>query len=252
MTKYFDVNAAGHSIRCKLYCNDMRNIRHMVLCGHGFGGHKDNRAAQRFAETVLSKYKTAAVLTFNWPCHGDDVKKKLTLSDCDAYITLILQHIQDRFQTEDVCGYATSFGGYLFLKYISDHGNPFRRLVLRCPAVNMYEALTGRIISPDEAEKIARGRDVPVGYDRKILVNQLFLNELREADIRTCSFLDYAEDILILHGTKDEVIPLETVCTFADDNLIEFVPVDKADHRFQDYAIMGAAIRQIIEFLELK
>ena len=70
-------------------------------------------------------------------------------------------------------------------------------------------------------------------------------------DIRTLDYLDYAEDILILHGTKDEVVSFDAVRDFADNNLIEFVPVENADHRFQDYALMGAAIKRIIEFLEL-
>lgn len=251
MIKYFAVNASGHSIRCKLYSNEPRNFKTVILFGHGFGGHKDNKAAQRFAETVLSKYKAVAVLTFDWPCHGDDVKKKLTLSDCDSYITLVTDYVKTQLGTQDLCVYATSFGGYLFLKYIHEHGNPFRRIALRCPAVNMYEALKRRILTPAEAERLARGKDVDAGFDRKISISGAFLEELHQMDIRTFDYLDYAEDILILHGTKDEVVSFDAVRDFADNNLIEFVPVENADHRFQDYALMGAAIKRIMEFLEL-
>lgn len=82
MYKYFEINGGGHNIRCKLYCRDEKLIGRIVLFCHGFGGHKDNGAAEKFAMRAISKHKDIAVLTFNWPCHGDDVKKKLRLEDC--------------------------------------------------------------------------------------------------------------------------------------------------------------------------
>ena len=72
-TKYFCINAEKHSIHCKIYLDDPKAIGTVVVFGHGFGGHKDNRAAEKFAARVLEKNKGAAVITFNWPCHGDDV-----------------------------------------------------------------------------------------------------------------------------------------------------------------------------------
>lgn len=251
MVKYFDVNESGHSIRCKLYCNDPRNFSKVVLFGHGFGGHKDNKAAERFAATTLSKYKKAAVLTFDWPCHGDDVKKKLILADCGTYIRLILDYLRRQYGVEEFYGYATSFGGYLFLKYIAENGSPFRRIALRCPAVNMHYSITHNIITPENLEQLGKGKDALVGFDRKIRVNPQFLEDLKAADITKLDYLDYAEDLLILHGTKDEIISYDAVYQFADDNLIEFRPIEKADHRFKDPVLMDLAIKYILEFLSL-
>jgi dipeptidyl aminopeptidase/acylaminoacyl peptidase len=56
--------------------------------------------------------------------------------------------------------------------------------------------------------------------------------------------------MIILHGTKDEVIPFEDSAKFADDNVIEFVPVQNADHRFTDPKTMDLAIHTIITFFE--
>ena len=47
-----------------------------------------------------------------------------------------------------------------------------------------------------------RGKYVQVGFDRKIEVNNQFLIDLEEGDIRKSDYIDFAEDILILHGTK--------------------------------------------------
>ena len=251
MQRYFEINGGGHNIRCKLYYQDLKNIRNVVVFCHGFGGHKDNGAAEKFAERMLTKRKGCAMVTFNWPSHGDDVKKKLTLGDCDAYLSLVIAHVQEKYQPENIYCYATSFGGYLTLKYIVEHGSPFRRIALRCPAVPMYDVLTDTIMATGDAEKLQKGKDVPVGFDRKIMIGQPFLEELREHDIRKLEYLDWAEDILILHGTKDEVVPFRESYDFAENQLIEFVPVEGADHRFRAPGTMETAIKGILEHFQL-
>ena len=250
MHRYFEINEGGHNIRCKLYYSDLKNISRCVIFCHGFTGHKDNAAAEKFAQRMLSKYKGCAMITFNWPCHGDDVKKKLTIADCDAYLELVIRYAQQKFTDELYC-YATSFGGWLTLKYISEHGSPFRRIVLRCPAVNMHEALTQTIMGQAERELLQKGKEIAVGFDRKVPVSPAFLESLRENDIRRRDFLDHAEDMLILQGTGDEVIPFREVQTFADNQLIEFIPVEKADHRFRHPGTMETAIKAILEFYQL-
>lgn len=250
MERNFEINEKGHNIRCKLYYNKLLEIKKVVIFCHGFAGHKDNSAAEKFAERVLSKYKGIAVIVFNWPCHGNDVKKKLLLSDCDTYLELVIAYAKKQYNTENIYAYATSFGGYVVLKYIAEYGNPFVKIALRCPAVSMYDVLLNTVIKPDEYEILQKGKNVPVGFDRKIEVNPQFLTDLQNADIQKNSFLDYADDILILHGTKDEVVPLETVQKFSEDQVIELIPVENADHRFQNQACMEFATKAVLSFFE--
>lgn len=251
MERYFEINEIGHNIRCKLYCSNPAAIQKVILYCHGFAGHKDTRAAAKFADRVLTKYKKIAVLAFDWPCHGDDVKKKLQLKDCDAYVRLITEYIKKQYATEDIYAYATSFGGYLILKYISENGNPFRKIALRCPAVDMYGTLTKSIITPEAREKMDKGKNALVGFDRKIEVSPQFLSELQEADITGRDFLPYADDIIIIHGSKDELLSGEGLRRFADDNVIEFILIQNADHRFQDPNTMEAATKAVLGFFEL-
>lgn len=251
MDKLFDINESGYSVRCKLYCSSVNAVRRAVIFGHGFGGHKDNRAAEKFAAKIISKHKDVGVVTFNWPCHGDDARKNLLLSECDTYLTLVIGYVRNRFHTEEIYAYATSFGGYLFLKYIAEHGNPFRKVALRCPAIRMYQSITNRIMTKDDYDKIQKGKPVLVGFDRKIKIGKQFLDDLEQADITKNDYIDYADDILILHGTKDEVISFDDSAEFADRNVIEFVPVQNADHRFTDPKTMDLAIHTIIEFMDL-
>ena len=251
MHRYFEINGGGHNIRCKLYYQDLKNIRRVVVFCHGFTGHKDNAAAEKFAERLLTKYKGCAMVTFNLPCHGDDVKKKLSLSDCDAYLGLVISHLQEKYQPEELYAYATSFGGYLTLNYIADHGSPFRKIALRCPAVNMYELLTSVVMTPADMEKLQKGKDALVGFDRKVPVGVAFLEELKEKDIRKLDYLDWAEDMLILQGTADDTVSYEEVRNFAEEQLIEFISVEGADHRFRNPQHMEQAIKKILEFYDL-
>ena len=251
MEKYFDINESGCSIRCKIYCINMREIRSVVVYGHGFCGHKDNNVAAKFATALLKKHKDSALLAFDWPCHGEDGRKKLVLDECFEYLSLVIDYAKRELHAEKLYMYATSFGGYLTLKYIHDNGTPFGKIILRCPAVNMYDVLLASVMKEDEIAKVMKGKDVEVGFDRKIKISREFLEQLKDADISDLDFIDFAEDILIIHGTKDELVSFDFVRDFADRNIIEFVPIENADHRFMNPTLLELANQYIFDFLEL-
>lgn len=246
--KYFEINKNEHSIRCKLYYGSTQGIAKIVVFCHGFAGHKDNGAAEKLAAKLLAKHADAAVLVFNWPCHGDDEKKTLKLSECADYLSAVVNYAKEEYRTDEIYCCATSFGGYLVLKYIAETGKPFKKNALRCPAVNMYDVLTKTIMKPEERESILGGETVSVGFDRKIEVNPQFLEDLKTADIQLNDYRSYSDDILILHGTDDEVVPFDAVSSFCAGNTIDFVPVEGADHRFQKPDCMNYAISRMLEF----
>ena len=257
LNKYFDINESDLSLRCKLYYNPQTKIKNLVLFGHGFGGHKENKAAEKFSEKLLSKEKNCAVITFDWPCHGKDNYPRLSLDICDKYLNLLLDYFNFRFglpfflKEEDplsIYYYGVSFGGYLALKYIHEHSNPFKKIALRCPAVNMINSLSTAILNEDTKLLLSKGKDVLAGFDRKIKINQIFLDELYANDISKYDFLNYADDIMIIQGTKDEIVSFEDSKNFCDSNIIEFIEVDGADHRFTDPKKMDYAISEIIKF----
>lgn len=250
MHKYFEINEQGHNIRCKAYLNEKGAPEKAVIFCTGFAGHKDNKAAENFAEKLLSKHKNMIVVVFDWPAHGDDVKKKLDLADCDAYLRLVMRGVKDKYGVTDLYCYTTSFGAYIVLKYISEHGNPFRKIALRCPAVDMYDVLTRTVIQNDAFDKLIAGRDAQIGFDRKVTVTRHLLDALQANDIRRRDYLDYADDLLILQGTADELVPFESAKSFAEDNVIEFIPVEGADHRFQNPLHMALATKYVMLFFD--
>ena len=247
-TKALSIHEPPVNIRCILYSGE-GVIKHAVVYCHGFGGSKDTRAAARFAEYMLPKYKDMAVLVFDWPCHGEDVRKKLCLSDCGAYLSAVVRYALETLRAETVDCYATSFGGYLALKYALEHGSPFRLIALRSPAVNMHEVLYSMLTEQDRAQ-IARGKEAPVGFDRKIGVGQALLSELKAADIMEEDFRPMADRVLIMHGERDELVPFAASEAFAEKNGIDFIPFPTADHRFSDPKLMTEAIQYVEAFFE--
>ena len=252
MQKYFNIKEKGNLILCKIYCNNLRDIETAVIFGHGFGGHKDNKAAERFAMRVLKKNQKAAVITFNWPGHGDDTHSKLSLEKCGGYLDAVIKYAKETLKVKDIFGYATSFGGYLFLLYMAENGNPFIKIALRSPAVKMYSVIKNTIITEEDYLVIEKGKNVAIGFDRKVEIGAKFLDELKKADITKNSYSEYADKILVLQGTKDEIVPFEDVETFAAENRLKFISVEDADHRFVDPMKMDFAIAEIIKAFELK
>lgn len=252
MEKYFNVNSNGCSISCKMYTDDPAKVGDVVLFGHGFSGNRDNKSAEKLAKRLLSKNKGVALVIFNWPCHGDDVRKTLRLEDCELYLDEMLAYVKTAFPGASIYGCATSFGGYLFLKHVSEKGNPFKKLGLRCPAVDMYGVITQTIMTDDDMRKLEKGKPVLIGFDSKIKIDKSFVESLKAADITGRDFLDYAEDILIIHGTNDEVVPFEKVREFAENSLIEFDAVEGADHKFRDPLKMDHVLKQFAAFFGMK
>lgn len=250
MEKYFDINEGGYSIRCKIYAKDIHDTDRVVIFCHGFGGHKDTKAAATFAERMNSKYKSTALVIFDWPAHGKDALKHLTLEACDEYLTLVIDYVKREFKAGKIYAEGTSFGGYLLLKYLIDHGNPFEKIVLRCPVIEMYSTMMDRIIDEENLIKLNKGKEILVGFDRKVKIDKDFLEALHNNDMSQYEFFDYADDILIVHGTKDEVVSYDVSSAFAENNVIDFVSVAGADHRFTDPKKMDAAIHAMIEFMD--
>ena len=248
ITKYFDINEDGYSVRCKLMAAEAaRRYKRVVICAHGFGGNKDVSSIQKFAEKATGKDKHCAVVAFDWPCHGKDSLKKLQLGECFDYLSLVVSHAKDQLSAEKIYNYSVSFGAYVTLAYIHAKGNPFVRAVLRSTGIQMGQLMRNNV-NPDDVGKLQRGKDVEVGFERKMKIDQKFLDDLTENDITRFEYYDWADDLLLIHGTKDEFVPVEEARAFADNNVIEFVQVDGSDHAFRNPKYMDFAIHTVVEF----
>lgn len=248
MEKLFDINERGYSVRCKLfYEKDLHAVENVVIVMHGFGSSKDGRSTVKFGERLMAKYHHYAALAFDWPCHGADARKKLLLDECLAYLALVVEYAQKHLGAKRVYAYANSFGGYLTLNYIAQNGNPFHKVALRAPAIQMYQTLLDNM-SADERSKVEKGKEVLLGFERKMKISKDFLDALQAADVMRHDYLDDADNLLMLHGTADEMIDIGVSKTFAENNVVELIAVEGADHPFSQPKHMDVAIQKIIGF----
>ncbi len=248
MEKYFEISEDNISIKCKMYYKDLSTINKVLVSCHGFGGSKENNASKKLSEYILDRHKDVCILTFDWPCHGKDVRQKLTLDDCSNYFNHVINYAKKRFNA-DVYLNATSFGGYLSLKYIHEYGCPFKKMVLRCPAVIMYQVLNENILTEDNKKLLSHGKSFLFGYDRQFRITKEFVDSLKENDITKYDYSSFKDKLLIFHGTDDELVPFDKVKEFAHNNSIDFIGVEGADHRFQNPAKMHEFVLLAVEFL---
>ncbi len=249
MEKYFDINAHGKSVRCKLYRAERPDGGRVIVYVHGFAGHKDNGSAKKLAGRVTEKYKDVSVLCFDLPCHGEDAGSLLTTAACLGYIRTVCDYALTDLGAGELLCCANSFGGYLAMRYAAEHGSPFKKTALRSPAVDMYSTIIRSIISDEDMKKLSKGKPVSVGFDRKIKIDADFLNDLRANDITRLDLSSLCDDVVIIQGDSDEIVSFDSVRDFAERNYMDFYPIEGADHRFRDPRRMEEALKLITRFL---
>ena len=246
--KRIDINEDGASVRCRVMtAGDGRSFEKAVIVTHGYGSSKDVANITRFAEKYLAKNGDGAVLAFDLPCHGADGRKKLELPDCMLYMSLAVKYAKEALGAKELFNYSVSFGGYLTLKYIAEIENPFRRIALRAPGIHMHDLMLKNVREEDR-DKLEKGKDVQIGFERKMKVDRSLFEDLAKSNVTKYEYFDWADSMIVIHGTADEKVPVEDSRQFCENNVIEFVPVEGADHAFRNPKMMDAAIHTIIEW----
>ena len=240
--KAFSINENRCSIHCVLRAIEKQPVERVILCCHGFAGSKDSASVKKLAEKLLPSHKTAAVLSFDWPCHGEDRSPKLTLDGCDLYLRTVADCIRSRWGDVPVDVSAVSFGAYLALRYLRECGDPFDKVLLRSPAIPMYEVLTGTLMDKDGLQKLQKTKSALVGFDTKVKITAGFVDELKGYDLMQKDFSSCADKLCIVHGTKDEIVPFDAVSAFADKNGIPLLAIENADHRFLEPSLFSRAV----------
>ncbi len=242
MEKYLNINSNGCSIKCKLFSDASFTFDNVVICMHGFSGSKESTAFVKLSEKLLPLKKSTAVIAYDLPCHGADARPNIDLGACELYLSTVIEYARTKLKATHLYACTQSFGGYILLKYIREHGDPFEKAVLRCPAVTMHRLITETIISADDIKKLNKTKSVMAGFDKKIKVTKKFIDELKANDITAFDFSGFGDDLLIIHGTNDETVPFDDVKRFADGNAIPFIATDGADHRYKSPVHMSSFV----------
>ena len=202
--------------------------REILLCLHGFGGDKESSVIAALRRELDTN--GIGVAAFDWPAHGANHLKDtyFEVDYCLAYLGSVVKKIKSKWDKPISC-FATSFGGYMAALYIQEK-NPFRKIILRSPAINMDKVFR-KLISAEDFAKLKSGHMLELGYERKIGIGYCFYAGLIKHRI---SSLQDTSSIMIIQGDKDDVVDLNDTKGFADLNNLKLVIFEGADHRYKN------------------
>ncbi|MCB9882140.1 MAG: alpha/beta fold hydrolase [Planctomycetes bacterium] len=167
---------------------------------------------------------------------------ELTITDALTALDTLHARVVDE-RSDRWCLIGSSFGGYLAARWAELHPDQVERLVLLCPGfdlLNRWPTILG-------ADTVERWRDegameFPLADGTTATIGAGFLVDAE----RHPPFPRLSHPVLLIHGTRDEIVPIETSREVArrgrDVTLIE---------RDDDHALVGdlpALERLVLEF----
>lgn len=233
-----------YEIKCKAFMPE-NEIRHVILGVHGFAGDKESSMLSSLAE-AFSK-KGVMLICFDFPAHGESPTDTISLKNCKADLCAVADYIREKYPTQVKSLFATSFGGYVSLLCYEQLGD--FSYVLRAPAVTMPRLLLENVLKLS-AEEFKDQGSIVCGFERKITLPYSFYKELlREKELINKSF---SSPISIIHGNKDDIVPLEDIISFKNaHNTVSLFVIEGADHRFKNPGEIQKVISLTKEILKI-
>lgn len=213
--------------------NIPENAAVIIIAMHGFAGDRKSGCIS-LLENAANKMGIG-LIKFDWPAHGESEVNgdKLSVSNCLTDLCSMVNHIKKRFPLARLAAFSTSFGGYLTLLYNYYNRSVFEHIILRSPAIGMYNILIGKILDGAAKEELAKNKSFAFGFERLMQVRASFLDELKNNDIVKLYGDMPLDNISIIHGTKDDIVPFGDSKAFSDIHKCRLYPIDGADHRYK-------------------
>ncbi len=220
------------NINYKFFEPDMI-VKKVILAIHGFAGDAESSTITSISEE-LSKHGVM-VVAFDLPCHGNNTNNDcIKLSDCFLYLDKVINEIKKQYDNIPISVFATSFGAFVLLNYISKTNIKFNNIILRCPAIFMDEILIEKILPEHGYNKndLNIFFKLNLGFEKPLYVNMNFLNELQKNSLKNKI---YKDKINIIQGTQDDIVNVSKNENFYKNNFLDYklFYIEGADHRFK-------------------
>lgn len=204
-----------------------------VLAVHGFGGSKESAAISALAEKI--NRHGLNVLTWDLPAHGErtETAEALSIDRCIGEIKNMEKYISENIGGV-MCVFATSFGGLCMLHRISESKDPYHRIVLRVPAVNMARTLLmiSKMQDPDFTMEKAETNGFFIRMSRDYVIPYHFYNELCSLSCLTTRPEWNTNRIMTIYAENDELVAPEDTGMFLKLNPdISSLMIKDSDHR---------------------
>lgn len=228
MEKAFLLRRGQLTIPCALTVSDDGSPGRVVLGVHGFAGSKDDAIQRDLAEEMA--LFGAAAIRFDFPAHGENPEKELTLRGCVETLVAVARYAREEYPAvPDLCLFATGFGAYVTLIALPELLKlPGRvKLVLQTPSVRMDRTLLAMMGLTSQTLWAMDRYTLPT--PRPLTVTYRFYEELASHS----TMAEVPIPMLILHGQRDAYVAPEDLRMFYDLNdRAELVIFPGVTHQF--------------------
>ncbi len=226
MEKAFVLEREGRKTPCILLEPDFGAPQRVVLGVHGLCGSRTDKIQCSLAEEM--GIFGAATLRFDFPAHGENPCKTLTLAGCQDTLLDVADYARERYPDLELCIFATGFGAYLTLNVMPELMAAGRvKLVIQTPSFQMDKTIL-RMKGMNQVTLEALG-GVTFGSRRPVAITLPFFEELRQNPAR----MIIPQPVLVLYGDADTFISREDVLMFRTVNdQARLVTISGVSHQF--------------------
>ena len=218
-------------------------VKKILLACHGFDSSKNGSSIRKIAEG-FSKIKMP-IISFDWAGHGDN-SDELTIENCISIFKTIEKQIIEEYPNAQIYLYGSSFGAYMILllysKGLIDNKYPY--CFFKSPAIKMDEIFKEKLLEEDFEEFKKRGYTIK-NRNKKMTIPYKFYEELCENKIKLENIKDKIPNIIIFHGTDDDIASIEETKMLIRDN-IKLIEISGAPHSFKG-EYLNEMIKEMLE-----
>jgi uncharacterized protein len=208
---------------------------------HGFASSPQSSKAQFFGE----KFRAAGI-RFEAPALDQGDFEGLTISGQLAVIENAIGH-----GGPGTILMGSSLGGYLAALFATTfaamHPQAVDRLILMAPAFDFLNRWKARL-RPDELARWKEEGSLPI-YHYGAKAERRLSYQFLEDGSRYPAFPDFSQRALILHGTEDQVVPVEASRAFVEEHPSVRLALFSSGHELTD--VLDGMWREVAGFLAL-
>lgn len=232
MERRFILKENGLQIPCVLDEPEYCTVRRCIVGVHSFCGSKDSDVLVDITEEM--GLFGAATVRFDFPAHGDSPVTDwgFSLEKCVDSLLAVVRWAKHAYPHVDMGIFAAGYGAFVTLVALDDlrEIKENLKLVIQNPDLSMAHTLLKMAkITEEQFYKVGR---VTIGSSMKraVEVPYSFYKELQGQML----YYNHEMPMLILHGEKDNIIPisyLEPFRQFNDQSKLVVIP--GADHQLR-------------------
>lgn len=215
----------GYEIPCRATYDGQDKV--LIVC-HGFGSSKSSPMVQTLEREMPQL--GVGVYSFDFPAHGDSPIWDLRVPFCIDDLETVETHVRAAAPGAEILYFASSFGAFILLNYLSSRSHEGKRAMLRSAAVAMGGLVDTWVDGRAKADMDRQGYFVPeYDYVREMRVTPAFLQDLQDYDVFK-TYRPGRTGLFMVHGGRDSVAPPEAAKRFAAQFGIILLELPNGEH----------------------